>query len=242
MEDEIASNEDEDEDEEDSDGSFSEEIDEDEDDYEEDEEEVDESNPLRRDRGIKTMSDAPCARAEIEKGNCVREQLKMWENLLEMRIKLQKCLVNSNAMPQYDSYGSYHSDSDLKRESNNVRSKLGGVLSALLELQSDLLGNFPETKDLMSGQKRKAEDENEDEDEEIPSDTDEDNQEEDEVDEKGPKRKKMKLADFERAIAKNHKLYGDYRNSVIQKWNDKTRIASGTFFIYLGLLKNIHEK
>lgn len=211
---------------------------------------MDLSNPLRRvprsETNIKTMS-ATNVRAEIEKGNCVREQLKLWENLLEMRIKLQKCLINSNRMPQHDAYKTYESNDEFKSNCKNVKSKLGGLLNNLLQLQGNLLNNFPETKGIVAkGQKRKSEDKGELEtgndsmDEEIPSDTEdemndgeqtEDEQGESEVSDGGekkePVRKKIKLSDFESTIAKNHKAYTEYRNSVIQKWNDKTRIASG---------------
>lgn len=240
------------EDEESSGESLAQDNDDDDDDEEEDydddsDNEIDQSNPLRRERdldqGIRTMSETN-PRAEIEKGNCVREQLRLWENLLEMRIKMQKCLVNSNKMPQYDAYKTYEADGDFKKQSKVVRNKLGKVLSSLLQLQSNLLDNFPETKDLLK-HKGKASDENDadssldDEgmDEEIPSESDIEMNEDEEVDgekdsdqnnsSNGPPKKKMKLMEFEKMIAKNHKSYVDYRNSVIQKWNDKTRIAAG---------------
>ncbi|OXU26311.1 hypothetical protein TSAR_011625 [Trichomalopsis sarcophagae] len=235
-----------------------EEHDDDDDEEEEDEEldfddSIDLSNPLRRnradDKGIKTMTTTN-VRAEIEKGNCVREQLKLWENLLEMRIKLQKCLVSSNKMPQHDIYKDYASNDDFKKNCNDAKQKISGLLNNLLDLQSNLLNNFPETKGILKNdRKRKANDgekvsnDEEDMDEEIPSDTEDEmngeeeeeeeeeeesgDSEEEKVEKKGPPTKKIKLSEFEDILAKNHKAYTEYRNSVIQKWNDKTRIASG---------------
>ncbi|XP_058805667.1 protein AATF [Phymastichus coffea] len=214
---------------------------------------IDLSNPLRRaretDDTIKTVS-ATNVRAEIEKGNCIREELKMWENLLEMRIKLQKCLANSNRMPQFDSYKDYDCNDQFKTNCNSVKKELGKLLGNLLDLQSKLLMRYPETEGILSkGQKRKANadgDNDSDEeddlmDEEIPSDTEdemneedvgkeEEGSEEEETNKKGKSkqaRKKFKLSEFEQVISKNHKAYSEYRNAVIQKWNDKTRIGSG---------------
>lgn len=36
---------------------------------------------------------------EVEKGKCVKNQLNLWENLLETRINLQNCLITANKMP-----------------------------------------------------------------------------------------------------------------------------------------------
>ncbi|XP_015585242.1 protein AATF [Cephus cinctus] len=214
--------------------------------------EIDEDNPLRR----KTKSDlnfqhisATNVRSEVEKGNSVRNQLKVWENLLEMRIKLQKCLITSNKMPQYDTYKDFKKDNAFTATTNDAKNKLTHLLDSMLKLQSTLLKNYPETKNLNTlGKKRKAdinESAEEDKDgyddpmdEEIPSDTEDENEKnEDASDSKDESKekeniqetpkKKLKLIDYERILAENHKSYAAYRNSVIQKWNDKTRIATG---------------
>ena len=214
----------------------------DEDQSEDEESDVDEDNPLRRGRdaetGIQIMSNLNL-RSEIDKGICVKNQMKFWESFLEVRIKLQKCLANSNKMPQYDVHKQFKSDSEFNKTTGEVTSNLTQVLEKLLKLQSTLLKNFPETKNILSNnKKRKAEDdvENQSDDdpmnEEIPSDTEDELENEveehsEEDDSKQSPKKKMKLEDFEKVIAQNHKAYCQYRNSVIQKWNDKTRISSG---------------
>lgn len=209
-------------------------------DEEEDESEIDVDNPLRRERREDTnfnhMTEEN-VRSDVEKGNCVREQLKIWENLLEVRIKLQKCLIASNKMPQSETYGELRSDEQFRKESDESKSRLTGLLEGLLEIQSGLLGNYPETKNLrVRGKKRKAENDNEPEvddpmDEEILSDSEDDEAAECSDDaEKEPEKKKKKrnLAEYESLLAENHRVYRDYRNSVIQKWNDKTRVAAGS--------------
>ncbi|XP_043277774.1 protein AATF [Venturia canescens] len=209
-----------------------------------DDSEIDEDNPLRRDRvGEANFKEIipTNVRAEVAKGNCVREQLKIWENLLEMRIKLQKCLITSNKMPQHDVHAQLRSNNRFKKDVNDGTTKLSSLLDNLLELQNNLLGNYPETKTLKTGEKRKADEiaEAEDMDEEICSDTEDEMGEENtnenssdggnEVEETVPQQKKKKksLEEYEKLIAQNHRIYRDYRNSVIQKWNDKTRVASG---------------
>lgn len=202
---------------------------------------------------------------EIEKANAVKKQLQVWENLLELRIKLQKCLVDSNKMPQYDVYNSFIKNSKFKSDVTNVNNKLNGFLCNLLDLQGKLLKQYSETKHILSSEnkknkKRKSKDDSKEEnddsmDEEISSDfddevdndgknntskseadsaDDDDDDDDDEdcemtsdEDEDGPPKKMMKLNTFEQVIAKNHDAYKEYRNSVIQKWNDKVRIATG---------------
>ncbi|XP_011498623.1 PREDICTED: protein Aatf [Ceratosolen solmsi marchali] len=201
----------------------------------------------RSKRGIKTMT-AVNIRAEIEKANCVQEQLRVWENFLEIRIKLQKFLVNSNAMPQYDTYKTFESNDEFKSKCTELKSNLSELLNNLIQLQTNLVNNYSETKDLLTkSKKRKKTVEKESGsdydtmDEEIPSDTEDDTNSVNESDgdsqvaeeekrsnkTKESARKKIKLSEFEGVIDKNFKAYTDYRNATIQKWNDKTRIASG---------------
>ncbi|NWU28161.1 AATF protein, partial [Dyaphorophyia castanea] len=42
--------------------------------------------------------------AEVEKGKAVRNQLALWDQLMEGRIKMQKVLVTANRLPQPDTY------------------------------------------------------------------------------------------------------------------------------------------
>ncbi|XP_014205197.1 protein AATF [Copidosoma floridanum] len=219
---------------------------------------IDLSNPLRRDRGKKQNSIITVTgtnfRAEIEKGNAVKKQLQLWENLLEVRIKFQKCLVDSNKFPQHDVYSEYSKNNQFTKDNKILSSKLSNLLSNLLDLQSKLLNQYPETKSILSknerskAEKTKPNNEIDSMDEEIPSDfedgeneskkgsesesddTDDEalsDKEEDEEVEAEPPKKKIKFHRFEGIIAKNHKTYKEYRNSVIQKWNDKVRIATG---------------
>lgn len=67
---------------------------------------------------------------EVEKGKCVKNQLNLWENLLEMRINLQKCLITANKMPLPETIR------ELKREGgeefNDALNKSKGSVASLM--------------------------------------------------------------------------------------------------------------
>lgn len=204
---------------------------------------VDLNNPLYRKRdSIKTMSETNI-REEIEKGSCVRNQLKFWENLLEMRIKLQKCVVTSNQMPQYNVHKELRSDTSFAKETTETKSKLMLLLDNMLQLKELLLKQYPETKNLdTDSRKRKVDKDNNKKngnindsmDEEIPSDTEDelDNEEDlstsEETKPEPTRRKRLKYNDYGRVLRESHSSYTEYRDSVIKKWNEKTRIAVGS--------------
>lgn len=99
----------------------------------------------------------------------------------------------------------------------------------MLDLQSHLLGQFSETKNLLNNnpnenKKKVQEDNDDDEDEEITSDSDSATSEK-EAPVENIKRKKRKLGDFSNDLSKRFAVYGKYRNGVIQKWHDKTRLS-----------------
>lgn len=202
-----------------------------------------ESSDTEQKSDFQTMSHTN-VKADIDKGNCVRNQLNLWENLLEIRIKLQKCLFTSNRMPQFDDCKGFKENSEYATKTDESTRKLKLLLNNMLQLQHSLLKLYPETKNLsVQSKKRKAEESmdkemintDEEMDEEIPSDTEDENEKEDASISskdtgdtiKGVFSKKLKLDDYEKILSERHISYMEYRNSVIQKWNEKTRIASG---------------
>ncbi|CAH0550358.1 unnamed protein product [Brassicogethes aeneus] len=164
------------------------------------------------------------ASAQVKKGLCVRNQMNLWENLLEMRIQLQKCLVTSNKLPQKPIFLEIKKSSgqQFTDKVSETKTNVCNIIDKLLQLQKVVLNKYPETKNLGKGDNKVVNDD----DEEIPSDT-EDELEKDDSDaeeEESPK-KRRKLSDYEQIISDNHSKYTNYRNSVIQKWNEKTRMA-----------------
>ncbi|KAJ2948587.1 hypothetical protein O0L34_g7841 [Tuta absoluta] len=185
---------------------------------------------------------------EAKKGACVRNQLLLWEGLLEMRIHLQRCVATANQMPMPDTHKELSQDNDFAEECNATKANIAAVLEKFLNLQNMLLKKFPETKTIASKKDGKDDQETkkkEESDEEIPSDTDNeeipsDTEEEDNnIDNKTAKEtsnetakptatKKRKLQDYDKEITTSHKAFKQFRDSTIQKWNEKTRLATAS--------------
>lgn len=167
----------------------------------------------------------------MKKGFCVKNQINIWESLLEMRIQLQKCSLVGNKMPQYDTYKELISagDDSYKSKVQETQKTVRNLLEKFLTLQSLFFKQYPETKSIMQNDLNEDRDEGiqSDSNEEIPSDSDQeviDNSEEKSDVEHLFKSKRRKLSDYESHIKNTHLKYKKYRNSVIQKWNDKTKV------------------
>ncbi|NXO37955.1 AATF protein, partial [Locustella ochotensis] len=62
-----------------------------------------ETKDSEEDGGVLTFSRAQESK-EVEKGKAVRNQLALWDQLMEGRIKMQKVLMTANRLPQPDTY------------------------------------------------------------------------------------------------------------------------------------------
>ncbi|NXH27825.1 AATF protein, partial [Myiagra hebetior] len=62
-----------------------------------------EAKDSEEDGGVLTFSRGQESE-EVEKGKAVRNQLALWDQLMEGRIKMQKVLVTANRLPQPDTY------------------------------------------------------------------------------------------------------------------------------------------
>ncbi|XP_051160987.1 protein AATF-like [Leptopilina boulardi] len=203
--------------------------------FDDDDDDDDDDNSFEETtKGIKIISNAN-NNSEIEKGKCVKNQLERWEKLLKTRILMQKSLAISNEMPQYNVYKNYMSNSDIQEIKIKTINETTKLLDNLLELQNHFLKNNSEIKKFQTkGNKRNAKEEEEiltddSMDEEITSDSensDEISENDSKIEEQKPM-KKRKLEDYEKIIAKNHQEFLQYRNSVIQKFDDKTKISTG---------------
>lgn len=90
---------------------------------------------------IKILEDTSL-KEEIQKGICVQNQLKLWEKLLEVRIKSQKMLITANSLPDSDAHLELLSGEESNSFSEKVEQtcdSLHGLLDNLLELQSTLV-------------------------------------------------------------------------------------------------------
>lgn len=164
--------------------------------------------------------------SHTKKGQSVKNQLKIWEGLLEMRIQLQKSTVSANKLPTGDLWKTFAQEIEFSEAVDKTKKTVSNTLNKLLELQNVLLGQYSETKKLLK-QKKAAAKTKEGSDEEIPSDTEEENEpssNDDEEEQENVPVKRRKLNDYEAELKKVHAKYTPYRNTVINQWNEKTRL------------------
>ncbi|DAA19060.1 protein AATF isoform X1 [Bos indicus x Bos taurus] len=160
---------------------------------------------------------------EVEKGRAVKNQIALWDQLLEGRIKLQKALLTTNQLPQPDVFPVFKDKGGPEFASalKNSHKALKALLRSLVDLQEELLFQYPDTRYLVDGTKPKAESE-----EEISSD-DEELVEKKKPQRRAPTKRKLETEDYPSFMAKRFADFTVYRNRTLQKWHDKTKLASG---------------
>jgi len=169
--------------------------------------------------------------SEVEKAISIRNQLNLWDSLLQCRIKLQKTLTAANKLPQYNILEHFitQGGSKFKAEIHRTKHVVATLLGNLLAFQTKLLKSYPETRNLEK--KTTSECSTREVDEEISSDSGEEEVNEssdNEVQEqKEHDTKHQSFEHYAELISQHHKKYSEYRNAVIQKWNDKTRVLVG---------------
>ncbi|KAG8184904.1 hypothetical protein JTE90_017759 [Oedothorax gibbosus] len=165
--------------------------------------------------------------SEIEKGQAIKNQKEIWNRLMESRIKLQKLLVIANKLPQASTWNTVKDKGgkEMSDSLNKASKSIKNLMSDWVNLQSDLVSRIKEMSSASSNENPSAVDDSE----EIPSDTD------DEMEEITPENKpeeicqkrKLNMEDFDTILGKRFKSLEPYRNAVIQKWDEKTRLATG---------------
>ncbi|KAM7140034.1 protein AATF isoform 2-T2 [Macrochelys suwanniensis] len=215
--DDAGSSEEEDEEEEDEEGSNEEES------GDASEEDVADAKESEDDGGVVTFSKEKVSE-EVEKGKAVKNQIALWDQLLEGRIKLQKALLTANQLPQPATFPAFKKEGgrEFANALKNSYKALKALLRALVDLQDELLYQYPGTRHLVDGKQSKVESA-----EEIPSGSDEEMGGEDQVRRKGPPKRKLEMEDYPEFMAKRFADFRTYRNNTLQKWHDKTKLASG---------------
>lgn len=160
---------------------------------------------------------------EVEKGRAVKNQIALWDQLLEGRIKLQKALLTTNQLPQPDVFPIFKDKGGPEFASalKNSHKALKALLRSLVDLQEELLFQYADTRYLVDGTKPKAESG-----EEISSE-DEEPVEEKKKQRRVPPKRKLEMDDYPGFMAKRFADFTVYRNRTLQKWHDKTKLASG---------------
>ncbi|XP_073333157.1 protein AATF [Pagrus major] len=154
---------------------------------------------------------------EVEKGKAVKNQLALYDQLLEGRIKIQKALMTANQLPQPQTLPEFkrRGGAELAGELKNTHKALKALQRSLLELHDQLLCQNPDTRTVALGKTG--------EDEEINSDGDE----EESVKEVGAPKRKLEMAEYPDFMAKRFAAFQPYRDATLQKWHDKTRLTMG---------------
>ncbi|XP_074778806.1 protein AATF [Athene noctua] len=161
---------------------------------------------------------------EVEKGIAVKNQLALWDQLLEGRIKMQKALVTVNRLPQPDAYPIFRKEGGQEFDSavQKCCKALETLLKVLVDLQDELLYQYPGTRHLVDGKQSKTES-----DDEIPSSSDEEQVDKAQEKRRSLPKRKLKMDDYPEFIAKRYADFRTCRNNILQKWHDKTKLASG---------------
>ncbi|XP_062341831.1 protein AATF isoform X2 [Osmerus eperlanus] len=163
---------------------------------------------------------------EVEKGKAVKDQLALWDQLLEGRIKIQKALVTANQLPQPQTFPEFkrRGGAELAGALKNSHKALKALQRSLLELQDQLLYQSPDTRPLALDRS---------EEEEIQSD-EEEQEAGQEVGvsvapggEAGPPKRKLDMAEYPEFMVKRFAAFQPYRDTTLQSWHDKTRLTLG---------------
>lgn len=159
------------------------------------------------------------ANEEVEKGKAVKNQLALWDQVLEGRIKIQKALVTANQLPQPQTFPEFRRRGGAKfaSELKNAHKALKALQRSLLELHDQLLFQKDETSSVALGKTGVRSDG-----EEMKSDEEEDLRKE-----AGPPKRKLETAEYPDFMAKRFAAFQPYQNATLQKWHDKTRLTAG---------------
>ncbi|KAI3368109.1 hypothetical protein L3Q82_007848 [Scortum barcoo] len=157
---------------------------------------------------------------EVEKGKAVRNQLALWDQLLEGRIKLQKALVTANQLPQPQTFPEFkrRGGAELAGQLKNTHKALKALQRSLLELHDQLLYQSADTRSIALGSAGAQGD-----DDEIDSDEGEVGSER----EAGAPKRKLEMAEYPDFMTKRFAAFQPYRDATLQKWHDKTRLTMG---------------
>ncbi|CAB1352794.1 unnamed protein product [Coregonus sp. 'balchen'] len=156
---------------------------------------------------------------EVEKGKAVKDQLALWDQLLEGRIKMQKALLTANKLPQPHTFPEFkkRGGAEFAGALKKSHKALKALQRSLLELQDQLLHQNPDTRPISLGNTWGAHSDEEDEIKEAVEP----------AVETGPPKRKLEMAEYPDFMAKRFAAFQPYRDATLQKWHDKTQLTMG---------------
>ncbi|KAI5750374.1 hypothetical protein M8J76_015182 [Diaphorina citri] len=142
--------------------------------------------------------------SEIDKGRAVQQQISLWDAFLECRIRLQKGIVAFNKFPSQEVLKKFNLLDELKKDISEAEENIAKLMETLISLHEKLCNQY-EGFGNSDNLKRKRSN----------------------ADKAGVVNKKRKLDEYSTLLTQMHTDFTPYQNEAIQKWNDKTKIASG---------------
>jgi protein AATF/BFR2 len=166
----------------------------------------------------------PASNETYQKSVSVKNQLEIWEKLLEVRIKSHKLLLTANSLPLPDAHDRLTKSEEFANAAEKTFQGVEKLLTQLQSFQQLMCSRFPETKELTltpAGKKRKS------------------------TSKAAPESKVQRLDTAASAVAENYSTFWTYSQPVLQKWHDRTNViaiskakhAAGS----ANLLKNIED-
>ncbi|CAO3592518.1 unnamed protein product [Absidia cylindrospora] len=139
---------------------------------------------------------------EIEKGQHVRQQLTLWDNCLETRIRIQKAVELGNQLPQVDQLVNIvDSNDEIRKDMDKVKGELRDVIDDIVDLRTNLLNeNDAIDLDQVSYNSRKRHLDDDDDDAYITA--------------------------LWNDISQVNDVFVPFRNSTLEKWSNKVQAAS----------------
>jgi len=186
----------------------------------EDENDVDDDDDDGAGDQMRSMAQVNVA-AEVEKGGAIKRQTAVWESLLECRIQLQKVLQKANRYPRHGDFEEFTKEAEAEAESPEFAAALTAssqsvteVLDSLLELQTTLMNANAETKSAVLRRKRELGDGGGGAEGDL------------EEDELCPVAKRQRSSAYAGPLQERHSAMLPHRDAVIQRWNERTRLAT----------------
>ncbi|CAO3637836.1 unnamed protein product [Mucor hiemalis] len=141
------------------------------------------------------------AQSDVEKGQHVRQQLTMWDNCLENRIRMQKVVDNANKLPQNDDFIDFLAKSEgVEKDLEAAKNDLREVIDDLMDMRTDLFtqnGSIDLSEQDFNSRKRYLDDDDE------------------------------YIEKLWSDISQINDVFVPFRNSTLEKWSNKVQVAAG---------------
>ncbi|KRY31282.1 NFU1 iron-sulfur cluster scaffold -like protein, mitochondrial, partial [Trichinella spiralis] len=145
-----------------------------------------------------------------ERGIAVQQQLKLWEQMLSLKIRFQKLLQSANRLPQSADYREklLQSDDELLETFSSARRSVQKLLDELLEFQDHLFSGNKQTDEDDDDEKQQQMEKKSDETISIPA-----------------KRRRLQLSGYSDLLQHLHDAFKSYQNEALEKWYQRTRLG-----------------